>query len=403
MDNLDVWFSHIESLHQKRIDLGLDRVGRVAEILEVMQFDCPVITIAGTNGKGSTAKTLSSIYTQAGYKTALYTSPHLMHFNERICINENMISDKVLLDAFSAVEKVRGSIVLSFFEFITLAALYIFKQAHCDVVILEIGLGGRLDAVNIVESDLAILTSVAFDHMEFLGNTLDEIAYEKASIARANKPFLCAMTNPPSKVKETVLDKKGHYYQIGRDFDYDFQKYPKPRLKTENVAAAVFAVTLLQMRLPVPESVIMKGIEETHWPGRFECIEKPFSCVLDVAHNPESAGWLASQYAKLPKVRTIGVIGMLKDKQQIETIRPLLPYVDRWCVCDLSILEPARGSNGNTLINFLGAEGKNYTFFDSVDGAMKTLDCQEQGDRALIFGSFYTVMAAKAWLKDRNE
>ncbi|MDP1574580.1 MAG: folylpolyglutamate synthase/dihydrofolate synthase family protein [Coxiellaceae bacterium] len=400
MRTKDEWFLHIQQIHRQRIELGLDRIGQVAARLNVMTFKCPVITVAGTNGKGSCVKTLETIYALAGYRVGLYTSPHLIDFNERIRIDNSMIDDDALLEAFSVVEQARGTVIVSFFEFITLAALFLFQQARCDVIILEVGLGGRLDAVNIVESDVAILTSVALDHMEFLGNDIVSIGYEKASIARENKPFICAEQDPPVSVEKTVTDKKAILYHIYRDFFYDEKKYPKPSLKKENVAAAIQAVQLLQSILPVSENTIAEGIVKTVWPGRFEIIDNTFSCVLDVAHNPHASAWLAEQYTQLPKAYTTGIVGMLKDKAQIETIQALLPIVDRWFVCDLSRLETERGSDGRVMIDFLQSQRRDCRYFESVEAAMLEAHCQRQGERALIFGSFYTIASAKKWISN---
>lgn len=375
-----------------------------------------MITIAGTNGKGSTAKTLESIYFQAGFKTALYTSPHLMHFNERIRIHNKNIDDKNLLRAFSVIEKARAEIILSFFEFITLAALFLFQEAGCDVIILEAGLGGRLDAVNIVDSDVAAVTSVGFDHVDLLGHSLELIAYEKACIARANKPFICGEENPPKQIAETIHAKKATLYQIHQEFCYHvfdshmscvgknfcYDQLPLPHLKPQNIAIAIRVIEALQKKLPVSKKNIIHGIQKTQWPGRFEWVKSPIPCILDVAHNPQAAQWLAKQYQQLPRVKnTIAIVGMLKDKMMIETVSALLPVVNRWYVCNLVPAQEERGSDGSIIVDFLKQEGKNCYTFKSIADAMRALakaHCQQQCDRALIFGSFYTVAAAKMWL-----
>lgn len=414
---LDDWFFHIKKIHQKRMELGLDRVGLVADRLQLKTFSCPVITVAGTNGKGSTVKTLESIYTQAGFKTALYTSPELIDFHERIRIQNQNIGSEALMDAFERVENARDNIILSFFEFVTLAALLLFQAAKCDVVILEVGLGGRLDAVNIVESDVAVITSIALDHMEWLGDTRELIGYEKASIARAGKPFICGEENPPHTIAETVYQKNAILYQINRDFFYTvtetqfscfgktfcYEKLPIPALKPQNIATAICVTTVLQKKLPMTQDAIARGIQATVWPGRFQIIATPFPAVLDVAHNPHAAKWLAEQYQRLPTVKnTVAVIGMLKDKAMTETVSALLPFVNTWCVCDLTAESKERGSDGLLMATFLRAQGiKNCYTFSSVQDAMifvKESHCQQQCDRALIFGSFYTVAAAMQWM-----
>lgn len=422
--NLDDWFFHIKQIHQKRIDLGLDRVGRVADRLSVRTFSCPVITVAGTNGKGSCVKTLESIYAQAGYKTGLYTSPHLMQFNERIRIHNQNISDENLLFAFEKIEQARLGVILSFFEFTTLAALWLFQQAQCDVLILEVGLGGRLDAVNIVESDIAIVTSIALDHMEWLGNTRDDIAYEKASIARENKPVICGDLNPPKKLFQTVREKNAVLHLINREYfcsetqdrsqaffacwsrDFCYDSLPIPHLKANNVATAIYAVSLLQNLLPVSENDLAQGICHTVLPGRFEIISSPPPCIFDVAHNPSASEWLADQICRLTLVKkTIAVVGMLKDKAMIETIEPLLSLVDSWCVCSLESENLERGSNGSEILQYLQTwrEKNCYNFLNvarAMDFVMQQY-CKKECDRVIIFGSFYTVAAGKRWIEEQ--
>ena len=422
LKTLDDWFSHIKQIHTQRMDFGLDRVGVIADRLQLREFACPVITVAGTNGKGSCTKTLESIYSEAGFKTALYTSPHLMHFNERIRIYNQTISDANLLRAFEIIESVRLDIILSFFEFTTLAALWLFQEACCDVLILEVGLGGRLDAVNIVENDVAVITSIALDHTEWLGDNRESIAYEKASIARAEKPLICGEENPPEKIAQTVAEKNGIVYQINHDFfyrvfedyftctgkDFSYDHLPLPHLKPQNVATAIASIAALQNKLSVSPAAIAKGIQKTQWPGRFEMDNAIIPCVLDVAHNPQASLWLAEQYRRLPIVKnTIAIVGMLKDKAMSETVSALMPYVSTWYVCSLLSDENDRGSDGTVIADFLKTQGiKSCYTFASVTDAMYSLaqaHCQQECDRALIFGSFYTVAAAKLWLANQRE
>lgn len=415
---LDQWFSHIQNMHHQCIDFGLDRISVVAERLHLKTFQCPVITVAGTNGKGSCVKTLESIYSYAGYKTGLYTSPHLMNFNERIRINNHDVSNSDLVVAFETIDNARRGITLSFFEFTTLTALFLFQQASLNVIILEIGLGGRLDAVNIVESDVAVVTSIALDHMEYLGNDRESIAFEKASIARAGKPLICGEENPPAAIAKTAQEKNAILIQVNRDYCYEIVEnalcrveflptkvhyfFPKPSLKLQNVATAIAVIETVKQALPVSEKNITDGIKNTEWPGRFEIVTSPFSCILDVAHNPHASQWLSEQYAQLPRVKkTIAVVGMLKDKNMIDTLKPLLPFVDLWCVCNLLSVSNDRGSDGIVMRNFLGSQGKAcYTFSTVVDAMEYVSTCER--DRVLIFGSFYTVAAAKQWLHHEN-
>lgn len=425
LKTLDDWFLHITQLHKTRINTGLNCVERIADQLNLKQFPCPVITIAGTNGKGSTAKTLESIYTQAGFKVALFTSPHLMHFNERIRINNHDIDDTDLMRGFEIIEHARAESPLSFFEFITLTALYVFQEEKCDVVILEIGIGGRLDAVNIVENDIAIITAIDLDHMDLLGNTRELIGYEKACVARAGKMCICGDSNPPASISKTVSEKAGLLSQINRDFfyhitdshfscwgkDFSYDHLPLPHLKLQNTAIAIAAIGALQNKLFVSAENIAEGIRKTVWPGRFEIITSPIPCVLDVAHNPSAAQWLAQQYRQLPVVKnTVGIVGMLKDKAMIETIQPLLSCVETWFVCNLTAENKDRGSDGVLISHFLQNLQKwgikNVYTFTSISNAMYSLArmyCKAECDRALIFGSFYTVAAAKNWLAENRQ
>lgn len=402
-NTLDDFFEHIKQIHLKRSDFSLDRVHAVADRMQIKKFNCPVITIAGTNGKGSVAKTLESIYFHAGFTTALYTSPHLIEFNERIRIDNHNISDDDLLRALQQVESARENTILSFFEFITLSALFLFQQANVDVVILEAGLGGRLDAVNILDTDVAVLTSVGLDHTHLLGDSREAIAFEKASIVRANKPFICGDDNPPSNIADLVREKQAVLLQINRDFFCDdHELLSLSTLKPHNIAIALEVVRVLQNQLSVLRDDIKKGIGATKWPGRFECDESVFPCILDVAHNPPAAEWLAWQYKQLPRVeKTVAIVGMLKDKLIIDSVKPLLPIVDAWYVCDLRSESTERGSDGIVITEFLQSNKKKYDLFASVDDAMYSLaqsHCKQGCDRALIFGSFYLVAAAKRWL-----
>ena len=411
MRTLQEWLSHIYALHPKHIEFGLTRIQQVAERLSLTKFSVPVITIGGTNGKGSTAKTLASIYQTAGYKTALYTSPHILHFNERICINHHAVDDAALCNAFDVIEKTRGDISLSFFEYTTLAALYLFQLAKPDVIILEVGLGGRLDAVNCVDSDVAVVTSIALDHEQYLGNTREAIAYEKASIARAGKPFICGDPDPPKTLFETVsqcgaqlqffstIIKNDHWLFSMNDTHIVL---PFTHLKIQNIACALAVMTTLLAVLPVSLDTAKQGIIETYWPGRFEHFHHPFHGILDVAHNPAATAWLCAQYQRLPKVaHTIGVVGMLKDKAMRDSVAALLSCIDEWIVCDLRQEDPERGADGSVIVQFLTEQDKNCTIFNTTDAAMQFVanrHCQHHCDRVLIFGSFVMVAAAQRWL-----
>lgn len=415
------WLTYINALHSKRIDLGLDRVTIVAKRLAVCEFPAStVITIGGTNGKGSTGAILQQTYLHAGYKVGSYTSPHLMCFNERVLLNGEMVSDEQLTNAFAMVEAARGDIALSFFEFTTLAALYIFKKAELDILLLEIGLGGRLDAVNIVDNDVSIVTSIDLDHMDWLGNTKEAIAIEKAGIARANKPFVSGDPNPPDTLKETVLSIGGNLYQSGIDFfitastdAYQWQfknntfevKHNVHGLKSDNISAALMAVHILQNKLPVSKAVINQSIANTKLSGRFE-IGHPYPIVMDVAHNPAASAWLGQQYQAFiqgKENKTIGLVAMLSDKAMIDTVEMLNPCVDIWYVAGLDC---ERGSDGQALFEFLKTNSKKkcYYFNTVTQGCDHWFNQNNptMTDHLLVFGSFYTVAEAKRWIALRS-
>lgn len=414
MLTLHNWFDHLRTLHQFRNTYNLDRIGIIADRLSLRKFNCPVIVITGTNGKGSVAKMLSTIYCEARYRPGLYTSPHLLEFNERIAIKNKNISDDDLIAAFSAVEHARADTVLSVFEFTTLAALFYFKNNDCDVMILEAGLGGRLDAVNIVQHDIAIVTSIALDHTAQLGPDRNSIAYEKTSVVRDHEILICGDAQPPEKFFEIAESRHARVKLIDRDFYIENngdniiyhgeKKYalPTPALKFSNVATAIAAIESLMDRIPVNENQIAAGIKNTVWPGRFEWTDIGFPIVLDVAHNPESTEWLAVQYARLPRAKTVAIVGLLADKDCANTIGPLLPWVDRWIAVNLLSENPERGSDGAQIMQFLQSAGKNCYTVATVAQAMRILDrehCQQRCERGLIFGSFYVVAAAKRFIE----
>jgi len=413
------WLVHFKKNQPESPNFSV--VSDFADRLSVKKFSCPVIVISGTNGKGSIAKTLESIYTQAGYKTALYTSPHLLRFNERIRIANQNMDDLACIHAFEIVEKVRAQTPLSFFALITLSALALFQEAACDVIILEVGLGGRLDPVNVADLDVAVLASIGFDHRPQLGNTLTEIAFEKIGIARAGKPFVCGEKNLPAPCVEALLKKTAQLYQINQDFhcekdgqvwdyvgrDHSYQALPLPHLKLQNVATALAVIEQLRSALPIQKKDIEAGIRDTKWPGRFEYCASLVPVVLDVAHNAQAASWLAVQYQRLSPIKnTVGIIGLLRDKSIEEIVTPLLPIVTTWFVCNTQREYAERGTTGKEICQFLATHGKHHTkMFVQVSDAMDTLvelHCQDSAIRGLIFGSVCVVAAAKNWQLENN-
>jgi dihydrofolate synthase/folylpolyglutamate synthase len=411
--HLSEWFSYIESLHMDAIVLGLDRIAIVAEKLGVLHFPCPVITIAGTNGKGSCVAFLEAIFTHAGYAVGAYTSPHLLRFHERIRLLGKEISDTPLLHAFEQVEAARAEqdVRLTYFEFTTLAALYLFKQAAPDVLLLEVGLGGRLDAVNVIDPDVSVITTIALDHMDWLGDTREAIGYEKAGIFRPNTPAICGDLDPPAQIKERAQKLAAPLYCAGVDFSFEsnretwswrykehaYTALPLPQLPVQNAATALMAVHCLQNRLPVSVDAVVQGLTYAALPGRFQRFVQGGGgeTILDVAHNPAAAHYLATRLRSAPIAGlTRAVVGILADKDIEETLRPLLPLVHTWYVASL---DGPRGACAEKIAEYLQKLGVAAYYhlpilFDSVTTAYKKAQADMKNeDRILVFGSFHTV------------
>ena len=406
------WLDYIYALHPREIDLGLDRIATLANTLGLTQFSCPVITIGGTNGKGSVVRSLENIYLQAGYHVAAYTSPHILKFNERLRINGELVSDEDLLIAFAFIESHRGNQPLSFFEFTTLSILYICQQISLDVLLLEVGLGGRLDAVNIVDAEIAVISNVDLYHMEWLGTEREAIGREKAGIMRHAKPVVCGDADPPQSVLQYATDCHAPCYCFKRDFNYrvlnnawewhgpmtQYLRLPFPQLKLQNVATSLMAIELLQTRLPVTPYAVMTGVKNLSLSGRFEQIYEPANIIYDVAHNPQATRYLAQQLQRLPhRGKTLAVFGMLRDKDVKNSVRTLIPWIDDWYVGSLIV---PRGASADEILAVLTAQGvKSCYNFASIEEALKEAiqHCGSE-DRIIIFGSFYTVAIAKQYL-----
>ncbi len=408
---LTTWLNYIETLHAAEIDLGLSRITTIAKQLQLTKFNCPVITIAGTNGKGSCVKYLEQIYLAQNYQVATYTSPHLLAFNERITINGQAIDDQSLVAAFEAVEEARGAMPLSFFEFTTAAALYFFQQIQPDIVILEVGLGGRLDAVNVVESDVAMITSIGIDHTEWLGHTREAIAFEKAGVFKQNSFAICGDKNPPATIAEVAENVGCDLYRLGDAFSYQvhqdhwqwqgvndhYSALPLPHLKLQNAATALMGIELLQTVLPVSLNAIQQGLQQAKLPGRFECHTAPIHILFDVAHNQEAMAWLAKQLkATATKGRLLVVFSMLADKPIEACVQALLPLVDEWFIAELNGPRAAKLEDLAAALKSAGV--KNFNTFETLEKALHaTVEVYDKTlqDRVLVFGSFYTVSEAK--------
>jgi len=408
LTNLPSWLSYLETLHPQAIDLGLERIHQVAQTLKLIPFNCPVITVAGTNGKGSCVGLLETTLLAAGYHVGAYTSPHLLCYNERTRINGVMVTDAVLCEAFTKIEQARGNISLTYFEFGTLAALMLFKAAQLDVVILEVGLGGRCDAVNIVDPDVAIISTVAIDHVEWLGTDRETIGREKAGIMRATKPVVCGDFAVPNSVRHYAEQISAPLFCQGQDFGYSQQTsswtwwskasqladLPLPKIALQNAATVLQAIELLGPKLKVSRSAINQGLAQVFIPGRFQQIASPVAQIFDVAHNPSAAALLATQLQSLPVMgKTIAVVAMLNDKDSLGTIAALFVQVAIWHVAGLA---GARGGSSQLLAEAVRKLGATMVHEHTDVAAAYRAAVAQAGpeDRVVIFGSFHTVAEA---------
>jgi len=429
------WLAYLEGLHPKGqagIELGLERIRQVKDVLGQAQH-CPVIVVGGTNGKGSTCAYLESIIAHAGYKVGCYTSPHLLAYNERVRLNGLPVSDELLCSALARVEAARqraGQVALTYFEFGTLAAWEVFAEAGVDAAVLEVGLGGRLDAVNAYEPDISIVTTVALDHTDWLGNDRESIGFEKAGIYRTGKPAFCCDPNPPQRLLDHAANIGADLRLLGRDFGFERPDaessenrlqwrwwcrsgekivkrslaYPGLRGPTQlyNAAVALAALDALAGQLPVTMQAIRPGLIETELAGRFQVVPGKPAIVLDVGHNPQAVNVLADNLSTMGFFdRTHVVVGMLNDKDIAGALLPLKGKVDYWHAATLS---GVRGSTAETLkgiIEFLQLGGDIHCY-DSPQAAMQAAKgLAGESDRILAFGSFHTVAGALEALRKK--
>jgi dihydrofolate synthase/folylpolyglutamate synthase len=406
------WLARLERLHPQAIDLGLARVQKVKDALG-LQPAFPLLIVGGTNGKGSTCACLDAILGAAGYKTGLYTSPHLLRYNERVRIAGVEASDADLVAAFEAIDAARGDTSLTYFEFGTLGAMRQFIATGVDVAILEVGLGGRLDAVNVWDADVAIVTSVDFDHMDYLGDSREQIGFEKAGIYRAGRPAICADPEPPARLLEQARSLGADLRCVGRDFfaerEGDRWRYrgaartwadlPLPALagahQLRNAAAALAALDALQPRLPVDAAAIAAGLSGTRVAGRFQRVSVTPEIILDVAHNPEAARALAATLRAQPAAgRTLAVVGMLADKDASGVFAALSGTIDAWWCCTP---DSPRALAAAALADVLRTHAGGAPIVVAVDAGSALAGARSvagEGDRILVFGSFHTVAAA---------
>ncbi|MAK54750.1 MAG: bifunctional tetrahydrofolate synthase/dihydrofolate synthase [Pusillimonas sp.] len=413
---LQDWLMHLETAHPKKIDLGLSRITTVAQRLGVDTLPCVTITVGGTNGKGSTCAMLEAILLAAGYKVGLYTSPHLIDFNERIRVNGNIADDAQIVQQFARIEAARAEVSLSYFEFATLAALLTFADQNVDVAILEVGLGGRLDAVNMLDADCAVVTSIDLDHMQWLGDTREQIGLEKAHIFRAGRPAICADPVPPQTLVDHAESIGADLWLFGRDFNYSGDRqqwayggrdkrrpglaYPALRGANQllNASAALAVIEALHPRLAVPQQAIRIGLAQVSLPGRMQILPGSPVVVLDVAHNPHAAAVLAQNLDNMPFYPyTHAVVGMFKDKNVEATLQKLSDKIDHWYCADIDGPRAAPGAELAEIVKNLTAsrpadEPITTTVFSDPVAAFKVAQARAaDNDRILVFGSFHTV------------
>ena len=413
-DTLVEWLDYVLAGHPENvIELGLGRMKTMLARLQIA-FDCPVITVAGTNGKGSTCAMLESIYRAAGYKTAMHTSPHMLRFNERACIDGKEVEDGLLVEAFKEVERVRDGLPLTYFEFTALAILRVFQKACPDVVILEIGLGGRLDAINALESTASIVTTVGIDHEAYLGNTRDAIGWEKAHIYRKGHPAVCADPNPPRKLVQYAQALGADLILRGKDFEIEalpeglmrFQMQgqvwtlPVPALaganQIDNAAGVLAIITSLFSKLPVSEAQIAEGLRSVRVTARFEKVQTDPDVILDVGHNPHAANVLAQNVRALKtRGKVIAVFGMLADKDMLDVVKIMSPVINEWFITGLP---GPRGASAEELRRVMLEAGVTEANIHVCDGVADAFERAKREaaitDKILIFGSFVTVTAA---------
>jgi dihydrofolate synthase / folylpolyglutamate synthase len=407
--SLAEWLVYIEHQHSRPIELGLGRVCRVRDAMALPPLPV-VITVGGTNGKGSTCAMLEAILRAAGYRVGLYTSPHLLRYNERVRVDLVEASDEALAASFAAVEAARGEVPLTYFEYGTLAAVHLLANAQLDVMILEVGLGGRLDAVNIFEPDCSIVTGVAMDHMDYLGDTREAIGFEKAGIYRAGKPAICGDPMPPQTLVGHARNIGADLWLTGHDFGFAGDKtqwqywgreqkrnslaYPALRGANQllNASSVLAALESLHERLPVPMQAVRQGLMLVELPARFQVLPGRPSVVLDVAHNPQAAAVLAENLMNMGFYsNTYIVCGMLADKDIAGALGAVLPRADRWFLCDLSGPRGAQAALLAQHLAALGNEGPVEQFSDPHSAFAAAKAVAGESDRIVVFGSFLTV------------
>lgn len=418
-DSLDAWLAWQESLHVTDVELGLDRSRLVANNMGLKALAPTVVTVAGTNGKGSSVAMLDSILRQAGYGVATYTSPHLRAYNERIRINGTPVSDQEICAAFERVEFARAGTPLTYFEFGTLAALSLFSDAVLDIVILEVGLGGRLDAVNIIDADVALIATIGIDHTEFLGDTRELISLEKAGIMRKGKPAVCSDIDVTSSIKRFAQELQTHLEILGNSYRYSDDgecwswwsgatlraELPKPNLVGDyqlgNAAGVLMVLEVLKGSMPVTDLDIARGLRDTSLPGRFQQIAGEVETILDVAHNAQAVDAFVRTLLSLEPRPTHVLLGMLRTKDHQSVIRSLEPIADTWHLATVLARRGATSAELYDSLKLVAGRSTRAGTYDSVASAYQSVTGSvKPGDRIVALGSFLVVSEVMACLAD---
>ena len=417
MNSLDSWLEHCERIHPHNIDMGLDRVRTVAERMS-LQLDCPVFTVAGTNGKGSTCAMLEACLLQAGYRTGVYTSPHLVHFQERCRIHGETVDPEQLLPHFECVEQARlgtgpaDAVSLTYFEFTTLAILSLMSASNLEVAILEVGLGGRLDAVNVLDADCAVITSIDLDHMDWLGADRESIGREKAGIMRTGRPVIVSDPMPPQSVLDHALEIGADVWTLGRDFNFTGDKqqwgwagrgrrygglaYPALRGANQlvNASGVLAALEAMRSRIPVTAQAVRNGLAMVELPGRFQIVPGQPALVLDVAHNPHAVAALSENLDAMGFYPTThAVFGAMADKDLASMLARVGALVDRWYFCDLPTPRAASAEQLHRQWQAIQQrpDVRAGTYTDPQSALEAAVAAADPTDRIVVFGSFFTV------------
>lgn len=405
---LDEWLSYLETIHSTEIELGLTRIGQVADALAIDLIASKVITVAGTNGKGTTCAFLENAFLSEGKSVAVYSSPHIEHFNERLRINKTNIDDASLINAFEKIEQARQQISLSYYEYTTLAALLVLMSVKPDVIILEVGLGGRLDATNIIDADIAVITTIDLDHQAFLGNDRETIGYEKAGIMRANRLSIIGDYNAPlsviehgHKIGSRMLIRERDYLVDSQSLSWQWQFNAQvldnlefPHIPLDNVATALMVLSALKFNLT--SSIVNNLIAETKVPGRTEMFRRHCDIMLDVGHNPQATRYLAQAIKKRGYKSVHAVVGMLVDKDISSSLAAMQDVVEQWYFTGLPV---ARAANAVDIADKAKSFTTSFNCFDNAPQAF-TMACEnaQATDLVVVFGSFFTVAEVRRLL-----